>query len=225
MGYSKIPCPSTFLHLFLIVILLNISYLYSTKNYGYEFFQIVTKNHREYLVKHNSTDAAVSGSVFLPHLHLMRVPKASSSSLSTVARRVVGCEPPGPCCKWPGDPIGSCPNKRLFDCEIERKVVGCTGHNPHYSSLQSSKLASITIIREPIARSISGFFYPNHHNMECFSSFFPFFSFLFFSACFGLLDPVYYTDRISMEVSFGSRIVKRSYCNEFCQITFSFFVA
>ena len=32
-------------------------------------------------------------------LHLIRVPKASSSSLSMVARRMVGCHPPGPCCK------------------------------------------------------------------------------------------------------------------------------
>ena len=35
----------------------------------------------------------------MSRLHLIRVPKASSSSLSMVARRMVGCHPPGPCCK------------------------------------------------------------------------------------------------------------------------------
>ncbi len=36
-------------------------------------------------------------------LHLIRIPKASSSALSTVARRIAGCEPYGPCCKYPGN--------------------------------------------------------------------------------------------------------------------------
>jgi hypothetical protein len=157
--------PLTFLYVFVIILLVSISCLQCTKNYGYEFYQIVTKNHQEYLLKQSAV-----GSIFLPQIHLMRIPKAASTSLSTLARSVVGCEPPGPCCKWPGDPIGSCPNHRLFDCQIERKVIGCTGHDPQYSSLQSSKIPSITIIREPIARSVSAFFYPNHHNMECFSA-------------------------------------------------------
>jgi hypothetical protein len=37
--------------------------------------------------------------VKVSRLHLIRIPKASSSSLSMVARRMVGCHPPGPCCK------------------------------------------------------------------------------------------------------------------------------
>lgn len=35
----------------------------------------------------------------LRQVHLIRIPKASSTSLSVVSRRVVGCEPPGPCCR------------------------------------------------------------------------------------------------------------------------------
>ena len=35
----------------------------------------------------------------LPRVHLIRIPKASSSSLSAVARRMAGCTPAGPCCK------------------------------------------------------------------------------------------------------------------------------
>ena len=35
----------------------------------------------------------------LKQVHLIRIPKASSTSLSVVSRRLVGCEPPGPCCR------------------------------------------------------------------------------------------------------------------------------
>ena len=38
----------------------------------------------------------------LQQIQLIRIPKASSSSLSIIARRYAGCSPPGPCCKWPG---------------------------------------------------------------------------------------------------------------------------
>ena len=41
----------------------------------------------------------------LRSMQLIRVPKASSTSLSVVARRMVGCSPPGPCCRFPGDPV------------------------------------------------------------------------------------------------------------------------
>ena len=55
-----------------------------------------------------STNESISYQL-LPRMHLIRVPKASSSSLSAITRRMVGCNPPGPCCRYPGDPVGSCP--------------------------------------------------------------------------------------------------------------------
>lgn len=104
-------------------------------------------------------------------IHLLRIPKASSSSLSTIARRLVGCEPPGPCCKWPGDPPGSCPSKRLFACQTEGRVIGCTHHYPNYDALLRKSTMSISIMREPKQRAVSAFFYPGiHHNNKCKSS-------------------------------------------------------
>lgn len=102
-----------------------------------------------------------------PRIHLLRVPKAGSTSLSIIARRFVGCQPPGPCCKYPGDPPGSCPHQHLFECQLQHKVVGCTGHNPEYDTFLLDSIPTISIVREPISRAISGFFYPNHHNMDC----------------------------------------------------------
>jgi hypothetical protein len=105
---------------------------------------------------------------FLPRINLLRIPKASSSSLSAIARRIVGCTPAGPCCKWPGDPPGSCPSKELYKCEECGKVIGCTGHRPDYKVLMEGKIISITMIRDPFSRSLSAFFYPGpHHNVMC----------------------------------------------------------
>lgn len=101
-------------------------------------------------------------------LHILRVPKASSSVLSVVARRAVGCVPAGPCCKFPGDPPGSCPSEELFTCQKERRVLGCTNHYSNYPALLNPNMTSISIMREPIARSISAYFYPGtHHNSNC----------------------------------------------------------
>jgi len=100
--------------------------------------------------------------------HLIRVPKASSSSLSIIARRLVGCSPPGPCCKYPGDPPGSCPAKGLFNCQTDGKLIGCTHHYPNYEYLQNNKVISISMMREPVSRAVSAFFYPGiHHNSKC----------------------------------------------------------
>jgi len=110
-----------------------------------------------------SSEGGAAGKV-----HLLRIPKASSSSLSVLARRMVGCEPPGPCCRWPGDPPGTCPSRDLFACQTEGKVIGCTHHYPHYEALQRTDTPSISIMREPFRRSVSAFFYPGiHHNSKC----------------------------------------------------------
>jgi hypothetical protein len=104
----------------------------------------------------------------LPRIHLIRIPKAGSSSLSAVARRAVGCGPPGPCCRYPGVPAGSCPNRDLYKCQEYKKVVGCTDHFSFLWYLMDNKLTSISMIRNPFSRSISGFFYPGvHHNSDC----------------------------------------------------------
>lgn len=112
--------------------------------------------------------ANCSSEAFLPQVHLLRIPKASSSSLSAVARRFAGCVPAGPCCRWPGDPPGTCPSKELFACQQQNRVVGCTHHYPHYDSLLDARLPSISVMREPRSRALSAFFYPGiHHNSKC----------------------------------------------------------
>ena len=103
-------------------------------------------------------------------LHLLRVPKAGSTALSVVARRMAGCYPAGPCCKYPGTPPGSCPSPDLFKCEAEEggPLVGCTHHRAHPDELLSAEIPSISMMREPVARAISAFNYPGiHHNSKC----------------------------------------------------------
>jgi len=108
----------------------------------------------------------------LSRLHLIRVPKASSTALSVVARRFVGCQPRGPCCKYPGDPIGSCPSNLLYACKESGKVIGCVHHNPNLRFLYHTppqSLLSLSMLRHPHHRSISGFFYAgkSHNNALC----------------------------------------------------------
>jgi hypothetical protein len=104
----------------------------------------------------------------IPRVHLIRIPKASSSSLSAIARRAVGCGPPGPCCRYPGEPAGSCPLREMFVCQEQKKVIGCTDHFPNLWFLFKSDVPTISMMRNPFSRSISGFFYPGiHHNSEC----------------------------------------------------------
>lgn len=115
-----------------------------------------------------SKDHPVDQSKYLSKIHLVRIPKASSSSMSAVARRAVGCSPPGPCCHYPGVPIGSCASKGLFKCQEDKKVIGCTDHFPTLRYLFDSRVPSISMMRNPFTRSLSGFFYPGiHHNSDC----------------------------------------------------------
>lgn len=102
-----------------------------------------------------------------PRFHLMRIPKTGSSTLSAVLRRLAGCDPPGACCKYPGNPPGSCPataeRPLQYFCD---RILGCTGHNPHYDSFLFSKSRHhilISMMREPVARSLSAFAYHHPH--------------------------------------------------------------
>lgn len=89
-------------------------------------------------------------------LNSVRIPKSGSSALSVTARALAGCHPDGfPCCKFPGDPKGSCPRKDLM-CPL---VTGCTDHRPDYRGDE----AVITTLRDPVARSVSAFFYHYPH--------------------------------------------------------------
>lgn len=109
--------------------------------------------------------------VYDSKIHLVRIPKAGSTSMSAVVRRLIGCTPAGPCCRYPGSPKGSCPatsdRPDMFMCQ---RVVGCVGHNPHadrHPFSKSESLITVSMLREPIARAISAFFYhPPHTNCE-----------------------------------------------------------
>jgi hypothetical protein len=116
----------------------------------------------------NRTDTTSSSLLKIAKLHLIRVPKASSSALSMVARRIAGCNPPGPCCRWPGDPPGSCPAKGLFKCEVQKRVIGCTDHYPNYPALLDNSIFSMTMFREPFCRIFSAYGYGAiHYNSQC----------------------------------------------------------
>jgi hypothetical protein len=134
--------------------------------YSTRFFQLASITYA------NSSSSAVDVNRTLNRLHLIRVPKASSTALSIVARRLVGCIPRGPCCKYPGDPVGSCPSKLLYSCKESGKVIGCVHHYPHLKYLYPHPpvgLLSISMLRHPYQRSISAFFYTGslHHDEKC----------------------------------------------------------
>lgn len=144
----------------LLWLLLSLNAAAST-NYGVEFYNIALK-------LYNVSISNMSSANLPPKVHLIRVPKASSSSLSAVARRIVGCEPYGQCCKYPGTPVGSCANKMLFECQLRGKVVGCTHHQPNYKELVDVSVFTMSMMRQPLNRSLSAFFYPGiHHNSNC----------------------------------------------------------
>ncbi|CAM9359759.1 unnamed protein product [Ectocarpus fasciculatus] len=99
-------------------------------------------------------------------LQLIRVPKAGSSEASVIARRLGGCVPRGPCCRFPGDPPGSCPLEGLM-CPM---VTGCTSHRMDPTTttmLEDPSVFSMTNIRGVVDRMVSGFFYTDPHSPPC----------------------------------------------------------
>ena len=145
----------------------------SSTFYATKFYSIAKRSRASVLAgavpSSDGSDGSVANSMSLPRVHLIRIPKAYSSAMSAVARRFVGCEPSGPCCKYPGNPAGSCPSKRLSACGLDdKKVIGCTHHYPNLDYLYNKDIISIAIMREPLNRSLSAFFYPGiHHNSDC----------------------------------------------------------
>lgn len=132
-----------------------------TSSYAQDFYDISLK-----LLKSNTTMHKE-----LQIIHLLRIPKAASSSLSIVARRGVGCVPRGPCCIYPGNPPGSCPSRQFYNCSS--KVIGCVEHNANYLSLLNTSIHTISLMRQPNTRAISGYFYGKasrnniHTNADC----------------------------------------------------------
>ena len=61
-------------------------------NYSLELYRLAYKLHSNFNSNISKNNKINSNNV---KIHLIRVPKASSSSLSAVARRIVGCSPPG----------------------------------------------------------------------------------------------------------------------------------
>ena len=137
-----------------------------------QLYDIVMKIRQLKHSNNNNNNNNKSYYQLLPKIHLIRVPKASSSSLSAITRRIVGCNPPGPCCRYPGDPIGSCPAPKTSPAQyLCPKVIGCTGHHPFINILKensknhSYEIHSISMMREPISRSLSAFSYHPPHTI------------------------------------------------------------
>lgn len=104
-------------------------------------------------------------------LNTIRIPKAASSALSVTARALAGCKPDGfPCCLDNVHGIDTCPIANLY-CPYVR---GCVGHLPEYEFMDSSlpiAESTITMVRHPVARGVSAFFYkpPHRPGNKCFT--------------------------------------------------------
>jgi hypothetical protein len=105
-------------------------------------------------------------------LNMLRIPKAGSSALSITARALIGCAPDGfPCCQNTTKPsriTKACPRGDLH-CPAIR---GCIDHKGEYAD---DDPLTITMIRHPVARALSAFFYVPPHRprgacrtMQCF---------------------------------------------------------
>ena len=72
-----------------LLLVISFSYQYAEK-----FYEIADQMYR------NTTKFKDGKNFVLTKVHLIRIPKASSTSLSVISRRIVGCDPPGPCCRY-----------------------------------------------------------------------------------------------------------------------------
>jgi len=142
---------------------------HSVYSYRAMMFNLTMKLRSDIYNKTSNGPSSTHTPAFESPIHLLRIPKASSTSMSVLARRMVGCEPPGPCCLWPGFPPGSCPSKDLGRCLAgKRRVIGCINHNSNLESLKSNTTPTFSMMRHPYSRAFSGFFYPGpHHNKSC----------------------------------------------------------
>jgi len=98
--------------------------------------------------------------------YMMHVPKCGGTAFSSVVRRVM-CE------LNEGDETVDCCNPGLCDVWTNRSckgLAGCTGHVPNIPQLDNPDNAfSFTLIREPISRALSGYFYRCHNpNEDCY---------------------------------------------------------
>jgi len=92
-------------------------------------------------------------------LNILRIPKAGSSHMSMVARSLAGCTPVGfPCCY-----DEHCPRDDLL-CPAVRNCVGHGATFPWAEDRESNNFEpSITVLRDPVSRISSAFFYRPPH--------------------------------------------------------------
>jgi hypothetical protein len=103
-------------------------------------------------------------------INLIRIPKAGSSALSATARALVGCGPDGyACCDALESEKKITPSCPLVDLSCPA-VRGCTGHYPNYTYTTTRRNVddhwyepTITTLRHPSSRALSGFFYVAPH--------------------------------------------------------------
>lgn len=93
-------------------------------------------------------------------LHFIHVPKAGGSGFTTILRRMAGCNPPGICCKGLGTPLGVCPSFHQYCPAIQ----GCAGHRSAVALAMGNrgKVPTLLMMRDPVRRAVSGFFYEGH---------------------------------------------------------------
>ena len=93
-------------------------------------------------------------------LHFVHVPKAGGSRFTSVLRRIAGCHPAGMCCKGLGTPLGVCPSFHQYCAAIQ----GCAGHRSAMEMVNGNrgKVPSFIMMRDPVDRAVSGYFYAGH---------------------------------------------------------------
>ena len=74
----------------IVVMVVSSTIVNDNTNYAMELYTLAYKLHSNV---HTTNTSNISNKNV--KIHLIRVPKASSTSLSVVARRIVGCTPPG----------------------------------------------------------------------------------------------------------------------------------